>query len=152
MSRILATLVVVTLAICVHVVVGAESDESQIRQAALDYCESWYTGDAERMESCLHPELAKRIVRTDPESGRSTLDNMGAMRLVQSTRKGWGKNTPKEAQQKDIVILDVYGDVASARATMSGWIDYMHLAKWNGKWVIVNVLWQVKPEEDQKEG
>ena len=125
----------------------AGSDEDMIRQAALDYCESWYTGDAERMENCLHPELAKRIVRTDPETGRSKLENMSAMRLVQSTRKGWGTRTPKETQQKDIEILDVYGNVASVRATMSGWIDYMHIAKSDGKWVIVNVLWEIKPEE-----
>ena len=25
------------------------------------------------------------------------------------------------------------------------WIDYMHMAKWNGRWVIVNVLWELKP-------
>jgi hypothetical protein len=29
---------------------------------------------------------------------------------------------------------------------MSGWIDYMHMAKWNGRWVIVNVLWELKPQ------
>jgi hypothetical protein len=28
---------------------------------------------------------------------------------------------------------------------MSGWVDYMHMAKWNGRWVIVNVLWELKP-------
>jgi hypothetical protein len=26
------------------------------------------------------------------------------------------------------------------------WVDYMHLAKWNGQWKIVNVLWQMKPK------
>jgi hypothetical protein len=123
------------------------SDEDQIKQAALDYCEGWYEGDAERMEDCLHPELAKRIIRTDPATGRSKLENMGAMRLVQYTRKGYGTKTPAEAQQKDVVVLDVYENVACARATMSGWIDYMHLAKWNGRWVIVNVLWELKPED-----
>jgi hypothetical protein len=90
---------------------------------------------------------AKRVVRRDPESGRVTLVNMSALELVQATRKGWGAKVPKEGQQKDIEILDVFGNVASVRATMSGWIDYMHLAKWNGRWVIVNVLWEPKPEE-----
>lgn len=28
---------------------------------------------------------------------------------------------------------------------MATWIDYMHLAKWNGRWVIVNVLWENDP-------
>ena len=127
--------------------VQAGSEEDAIKKAALDYCEGWYAGDAERMESCLHPQLAKRVVRRDPESGHVRLVNMSGLELVQATRKGWGTKTPVEAQQKDIEILDVYGNVASVRATMSGWIDYMHLAKWNGRWVIVNVLWELKPEE-----
>ena len=27
---------------------------------------------------------------------------------------------------------------------MSGWIDYLQLVKWNGRWVILNVLWEVR--------
>ena len=59
-----------------------DTDEEGIRRAALDYCEGWYNGDAERMERSLHPELAKRIVRTDPETGRSKLDQMGALHVL----------------------------------------------------------------------
>ena len=58
------------------------------------------------MEGALHPELAKRIVHSSPE-GRRRLDQMGAMTLVQGARRGGGKDTPKEKQQKDVTILDV---------------------------------------------
>jgi hypothetical protein len=27
---------------------------------------------------------------------------------------------------------------------MADWIDYLHLAKVDGRWVIVNVLWELK--------
>ena len=148
MRKLLVTILVITVGIVGVVKTRAGADEEAIRQAALDYCEGWYTGDPERMERCLHPELAKRIVRTDPETGKSKLDQMGALRLVQYARAGYGKKTPKELQQKDITILDIYGNVASAKAVMAGWIDYMHLAKYNGEWVIVNVLWEVKPEAE----
>ncbi len=57
------------------------TDASAIKQTALDYIEGWYEGNAERMERALHPELAKRIVRTNPE-GNSRLDQMSAMSLV----------------------------------------------------------------------
>ncbi|MGH7551869.1 MAG: nuclear transport factor 2 family protein [Longimicrobiales bacterium] len=46
-------------------------DSAAIRATALDYVEGWYTGDAARMERALHPELAKRIVNTNPQNGRS---------------------------------------------------------------------------------
>jgi hypothetical protein len=121
-------------------------EEAAIRATALDYVEGWYTGDAARMERALHPELAKRIVNTSPQNQRSSLGQQSAMTLVQSTRNGGGKDTPPEQMQKDVVILDIFQNAASVRATMSGWIDYMHMAKWNGRWVIVNVLWEQKPQ------
>lgn len=141
-------LLFVTILFLSVVQVNAQStppDSELIKQAALDYIEGWYEGNAERMERALHPELAKRIVRTDPK-GRSGLGQMGAMTLVQSTRAGGGKTTPKEKQQKDVTILDIFGNTASAKVVASEWIDYMHLAKWNGRWVIVNVLWEMKPQ------
>ncbi|HYJ80163.1 MAG TPA: nuclear transport factor 2 family protein [Longimicrobiaceae bacterium] len=121
------------------------ADSAAIRQTALDYVEGWYSGDAARMERAVHPELAKRIVQTSPE-GRSRLDHMGAMRLVQGTRGGGGTETPEAERDREVRILDTFGNAASVRATMSGWIDYMHLGRFNGRWVIVNVLWELKPE------
>ena len=123
----------------------AAADSAAIQAAALDYVEGWYTGDAARMERALHPELAKRIVQTNPQNGRSSLGQQSAMTLVLNTRNGGGKDTPPAQMQKDVVILDIFQNAASVRATMSGWVDYMHLAKWNGRWVIVNVLWEFKP-------
>lgn len=119
-------------------------DAAAIKQTALDYIEGWYEGNAERMERAVHPELAKRIVRTNAE-GMSRLDQMGAMTLVMGTRRGGGKNTPKEKQEKDVTILDVYENAASVKVVASDWIDYLHMAKFGGRWVIVNVLWELKP-------
>lgn len=121
----------------------SDADKQAITQTALDYVEGWYEGNVERMERALHPDLAKRVVFTD-EKGRSRLEQMSAMGLVQGVKRGGGKDTPKEKQQKDITILDVFENAASVKAVMSGWIDYMHIAKVNGRWVIVNVLWELK--------
>ena len=60
-------------------------------------------------------------------------------------QRGGGKGTPPERQQKDVTILDIFQNVASVRATMSAWIDYMQMARFNGRWVIINVLWEMKP-------
>jgi hypothetical protein len=123
------------------------SDETAIRAAALDYIEGWYTGDADRMERALHPDLAKRIVISNKEKTRSRLDQMGAMSLVQDTRRGGGKDTPKDKQLKEVMILDRYENAASVKIVAESWIDYMHLAKFNGRWVIINVLWELKPTQ-----
>jgi Putative lumazine-binding len=121
------------------------ADSAAIRAAALDYVEGWYEGNADRMTRALHPELVKRIVISDTATGKSVLQNMGASALVNGTRHGYGKSTPKDKQQKEVRILDIFGNAASARATMADWIDYMQLARVDGRWVIVNVLWERKP-------
>jgi ribosomal protein L16/L10AE len=118
---------------------ASAEDQAQIRAAALDYAEGWYTGDAARMERAVHPDLAKRIAE------RGKLDHTSAADLVNGTRAGHGKGTPKAKQLAEVKILDVFGNAASVRLEMGGWIDYMHLAKIDGQWKIVNVLWELKP-------
>jgi len=120
------------------------ADSSGIRQAALDYIEGYYEGNAERMARAVHPELAKRIVNVD-ERGRYRLGQMSAMTLVEGTRAGGGKDTPAAERRKDVTIYDIYQNAASAKIYASGWVDYLHLAKWNGRWVIINVLWELHP-------
>lgn len=150
MREILAVLIAISIFCAWNVqaqTIVSDGDKAAIKQAALDYIEGWYAGDAEQMERALHPELAKRIVRVNPQNTQSRLDQMGALSLVQGTRRGGGRSTPKERQQKDVTILDVYENAASVKIVASDWIDYLHLARWNGRWVIVNVLWELKPQK-----
>lgn len=126
-----------------------DADREAIKRTALNYAEGWYEGNAEKMERSLSPDLAKRIARTN-DKGQSSLGQMTAMTLVQFTRDGSGKATPKEEQQKDVTILDITGGAATVKCEMRDWVDYMHIAKMNGKWVIVNVLWEMKPPKDGK--
>jgi hypothetical protein len=124
----------------------SSADSAAILATALDYVEGWYEGNAERMARALHPELVKRIAVQDSATGKTMVQGMGASVLVNSARHGYGKETPKQRQQKDVTIFDVFGNAASAKAVMADWIDYMQLARVDGRWVIVNVLWERKPK------
>ena len=121
------------------------ADRKAITQTALDYVDGYYTVDPDRMTRALHPKLAKRISMLN-EEGEPYLREMTAEQLIELTASGSGNRTPPEKQRREITILDVYGDVASVRADMHDWIDYMHMAKIEGHWVIVNVLWEPTPE------
>ena len=121
----------------------SDADKAAITQTALDYIEGWYEGNPDRMERAPSPDLAKRIVITN-DQGRSMLQQMSAMGLVQNVKRGGGKNTPKERQQKDVTILDVFQNAACVKIVASDWVDYLQEAKYNGRWVIVNVLWELK--------
>lgn len=143
MKVLVAALAVVLLAPFAAARAQTAADSAGIRTAALDYIEGWYGGDAGRMERALHTELAKRIVRTAP-NGRSVLDQMSAATLIAGTRQGGGSRTPAERQRKEVRILDIFEGAATARVDASDWVDYLQLARWNGQWKIVNVLWELR--------
>ena len=144
--RTTIVLLVALLAVpAVHAQPTEDADTKAIRGAALDYIEGWYEGSVDRMSRAVHPELVKRLVVT--EGGVSRIEQMGATKLVANVRNGGGKKTPKEKQLKDVTILDRYENVASVKVVASDWIDYLQLAKMNGRWVIVNVLWELKPKK-----
>jgi len=120
------------------------ADSSAIVATALDYIDGFYTSDAARMERALHPELAKRIV-VDPAGPESRLQNMSAEQLIDATAGGGAARIPDDAKKSDVSILDIYNNIASVRIDAGVWIDYLHVARWNGDWKIVNVLWEMAP-------
>src|SRR5688500_8446302 len=144
LKRALVFLVAAALTAASPMRAQTAADSAAIKATALDYIEGWYQGNAERMERAVHPDLAKRIINQD-QRGRSVLGHQSAMTLVQNTRRGGGKETPAAQVRTDVRILDVFGNTASVRVDAGTWIDYMHIAKWNGRWVIINVLWENRP-------
>lgn len=126
-------------------------EDAAIKRPAIDYIEGWYTGDAARVESALYSELAKCMFYTDPRTGRSVFNHMGAMTLVQRTRAGGGKNIPKDRQQEDITILDRFNSAAVVKIVSADFVDYLEEAKIDGEWKIVNVLWELKKQPTAEE-
>lgn len=124
------------------------TDEKElIRRAVLDYVEGVYEVDPSKIERSVHPELAKRgfFVRRG-ETGYSEA-KMTFAQLVELSKNYYAKNKPPANAPKDVVIFDVLDKTASVKLTAAWGVDYMHLAKSGGKWMIVNVLWQSLPKK-----
>jgi hypothetical protein len=142
LAAVLALAPAVPLAAQAPAAVGTaltREDSAGIRAAAEDYLIGWYDGDAARMERALHPDLAKRSVQT--QNGRSRLSNMGAMAMVQMTRGRAASPQPADQRLLEITLLDGYGTMALAKVVSWDFVDYISLAKSDGRWVIVNDLW-----------
>lgn len=120
------------------------ADSAAVVATALDYIQGWYAGDSERMARALHPDLVKRIVLRG--AGGGELLETNRTQLVENTGRGGGSNTPVERRMDEVTILDMFHGVASVKIVAADWIDYLHLAKVNGRWVILNALWEVKRE------
>lgn len=123
----------------------APTDSARIRDAALDYIHGWYNGDSVRMRRALHPALAKRAPVAEAGTGRTRIANMGADILVRSTGSGGGKATPEASRVADLKILAIDDGIATIRLVSAEFIDYMHLARVDGEWKILNVLWDFRP-------
>jgi Putative lumazine-binding len=119
------------------------ADSAGVRATALDYIDGWWSGDGKRMASALHPELVKRI-RVSDANGREWIDQMGASRLALATGRGGGAETPAAQRRSDVRILDIFQNTATVRVDAGGWVDHMHMVKWAGRWVILNVLWETR--------
>ncbi len=48
-------------------------DHEAILAPARDYIEAWLDGDTDRMARCLHPDLVKRAIEADSETGVYTM-------------------------------------------------------------------------------
>ena len=129
---------------------AADDDKAAIARAAHDYAEGYYEGNAARMEQALSPNLTKRGLVFSPRINASYLQQMNAPTLIESTRAGRGK-LPPEQRQIVYQLLDISVNTASARIFTARFKDYLHLAKENGQWRIINVLWQPPVEKEAAE-
>jgi hypothetical protein len=145
-SLILVLAALVLLPASVAAQGSADAEREAVRQAVLDYVEGIYTVDASRIERSVHPELAKRGFFVKKGETAYSSDVMTFQQLVELT-KNYNKNgrVPKDAP-KEVIVFDVSDQTASAKLTAVWGIDYIHLAKYDGKWKFVNVLWQTPPK------
>jgi len=118
-------------------------DSLAIKQVALDYIESQHHMVPAQMERALHPKMVKRTFWKNKSTKADYLRETSRETMI-SIAETYNKNGDKfpETPKKEVVILDIFGKTASVKLIADDWIDYMHIVKLNGKWSIVNVLWQ----------
>ena len=118
-------------------------ERAQVAGVAGDYLESWYTADADRMGRALHPDMVKRYVDSLP-TGRQVVHSLTRDLMVEMTRGGGGSKVPLESRKIAVDVLEVSGEIAVARASSAEYLEYLSLAKCNGQWTIINILWRFK--------
>lgn len=120
-----------------------EKDLQEIKKVALAYIESQHKPNPKLMKSALHPLLVKRSVFKNKETKKDYISETKAeyMEIVAETYNKKGDKFPANPK-KEVKILDAAELTASVKITADDWIDYLHVAKVNGEWKIINVLWQ----------
>lgn len=109
-------------------------DVALIEAACLDYVAGYFSADAVRIERGVNTALCKRTLRDGglQELSRESLIKIALQRV---------RPQPEIA----VEIHDIFGDIATARIT-STFVDYVQLARLDGRWQVINVLWLNIPE------
>jgi Putative lumazine-binding len=112
-------------------------DITAVAAVATEYFQSWFAGDGERMRAVLHPALSKRTPQ-HPGGPGLTLDEDTAESMVSDTAQG--PRTQYEAWQ-DVHVVDVAGDIATVIVRSQPFDEYLHLGRFDGRWLIINALY-----------
>jgi hypothetical protein len=113
-------------------------DSSAIRITVQDYIEGYYTGDAPRMEHTLHPHYLKHMIH-----GEIPMREKTGSQMLQEVRSHGASELPPADRTEQISVLDVSGDIASAKLVTPHWVDYMTLSKLDGQWKILSVVQRI---------
>jgi hypothetical protein len=118
---------------------ASSADTGAVAAVATEYFQSWFAGDGERMRACLHPALAKRTPR-QPGSSLLALHDDPVENLVEDTASGEGTGfDPKQ----EVTVLNIFRDIATVMVHSEPFVEYLHLARFGDKWLIINALYYV---------
>ncbi|MBL8752032.1 MAG: serine hydrolase [Planctomycetes bacterium] len=123
---------------------AAASDQA-VRSAVLDYVEGVYGREVDRVARSVHPTLAKRGYWRERGANVYTSMPMTHEQLLSTTRTYNAERRDMTTASREVTVFDVLDQTASARVVAEWGIDYLHLARIDGRWQIVNVLWQSPP-------
>jgi hypothetical protein len=148
MRRILWGVAFIALVVPASLAAQEANDEQAIREAVLDYVEAIYDVEPDRIDRSVATDLVKRGYWRPDTSGEFREFPM-TFEQLRDLSANWNANGHVDASTavKEVIILDILDKTASAKLVADWGIDYMHLAKLDGKWMIKNILWQSPPAE-----
>jgi len=119
------------------------SDREAVQQAAANYVTAVYESKPELIEKSVHPQLTKYGFMRQ-QDGTYKQGQMTYAQLLDVARN-WNKDRKRDTSIKEIQVLDVLDQTATAKIRAQWGIDYMQLAKFDGTWKIINIVWQTHP-------
>ena len=121
-------------------------DRAAVERAVRDYLEGFYEGDTVKLVRAVHPEVHKLGFWLPRDSTRYATEIMPFAEFMSydNNFRRRGRTTPADAPRR-IEVFDVADQTASAKLTAWWGIDYLLLAKYDGRWMIREVMWQSPP-------
>jgi hypothetical protein len=126
-------------AIASHAQGAPTTDEaSAVSATVTNYIQAYYKGDAKRMRQTLHPHYLKHIIHGD-----IPMREMTASEIVAAVGRGLEDIAPADRTDQ-VNVLDISGNIASAKLVTPRWVDYVTLLKEKGDWKIISVVQNIE--------
>ncbi len=127
--------------------IGAQTaaDRAGAERAAQDYLGGLYEGDSDRIRRSVSPDMVK--VGYYRENGRYQRSPMTFDELVQFADdvRARGRYPAADAPRR-VEVLDVLDQTAVVKVYAWWGSDYLSMARIDGRWQILQILWQSPPE------
>jgi len=125
---------------------SVKSDRELVQAAIEDYVLGLYNVEPERIARSVDTTLHK-IGYYDYNGEAYNHVPMTYQQLYDLSAR-WNKEGDQinDETPKKIEIYEVHDKTASAKLTAKWGIDFMHLSKVDGRWKIMNIIWQSDPK------
>ncbi|WP_169301411.1 nuclear transport factor 2 family protein [Pontimicrobium aquaticum] len=124
---------------------ASQKDSLEIKRISLGYLIALQELKPELMNEVMNDSLNKVTIGYSRALKKEIVTSISKNRMIENA-KNWNKSNtrfpPNPSNQ--IKILDVYNRIATVKLFSDNWVEYLHLIKLDGKWSIINLLWQHK--------
>ncbi len=150
MKTTLRTLLIVaalTMAVAGFAVAGSDADEKGIEQAVQNYVSSIYDMKPELLDNSVSPKLQKLgyMPAQDGSGLEESWMTFDELKELAGHLNKDGMFDPKTSPRK-VTILAQTHMIATVKLDAAWGVDYIHLTKSSGEWMIMNVIWEMSAD------
>jgi len=141
---VMSTVLIVMMIAAAGTALAGDDDAKGIEQAVTNYVNSIYLMKPELLDESVSPKLQKLgYMPADDGSGmnESWMSFQELKDLAGHLNKD-GMFNPETAPLV-VTIVDHSDLIANVKLEAAWGIDYIHLTKFSGKWMIMNVIWEM---------
>ncbi len=125
-----------------------EQDKKEVKRISLGYLVALQQMKPDLMAEVMHPKLSKRTTLINRENGKGVVIPTTYKQMLEyaATWNIKGDKFPKNPSNR-ATIMDMQGTMAAVKLESDRWYEYLHLAKIDGKWKILDLYWQNHPDK-----
>ncbi len=125
---------------------ASQKDSLEIKRISLGYLIALQQLKPDLMKEVMNDSLNKVTLGFSRTLRKEAVTTPLSKKRMIHNAKNWNQSNTRfpPNPKNQIRVLDIYNRIATVKLVSDNWIEYLHLIRLDGKWSIVNLLWQHK--------